>query len=61
MTNEAIQLHGHRGYTRELPVERYLRDVRGMALAGGTTEVLRNLIAEQVTGRRFEQRPRNSA
>ncbi|MDP9459133.1 MAG: acyl-CoA/acyl-ACP dehydrogenase [Actinomycetota bacterium] len=61
VTNEAIQLHGHRGYTRELPVERYFRDVRGMALAGGTSEVLRNLIAEQVTGRRFEQRPRASA
>ena len=57
VTNEAIQLHGHRGYTRDVPVERYFRDVRGMALAGGTSEVLRNLIAEQVTGRRFAQRP----
>lgn len=61
VTNEAIQIHGHRGYTREYPVERYFRDVRGMALAGGTTEVLRNLIAEQVTGRRLEQRPRQPA
>ncbi len=42
-------------------MERYFRDVRGMALAGGTSEVLRNLIAEQVTGRRFEQRSRTSA
>ncbi|MCZ2857846.1 acyl-CoA dehydrogenase family protein [Blastococcus sp. VKM Ac-2987] len=57
VTNEAIQLHGHRGYTRDAPVERYFRDVRGMALAGGTSEILRNLIAEQVTGRRFSQRP----
>ncbi|WNV76638.1 acyl-CoA dehydrogenase family protein [Geodermatophilus sp. DSM 44513] len=57
VTNEAIQLHGHRGYTRDVPVERYFRDVRGMALAGGTSEVLRNIIAEQVTGRRFAQRP----
>jgi alkylation response protein AidB-like acyl-CoA dehydrogenase len=61
VTNEAIQLHGHRGYTRELPVERYFRDVRGMALAGGTSEVLRNIIAEHVAGRRFEQRPRAGA
>ncbi|MGY2082778.1 acyl-CoA dehydrogenase family protein [Blastococcus sp. SYSU DS0539] len=57
VTNEAIQLHGHRGYTRDAPVERYFRDVRGMALAGGTSEILRNLIAEQVAGRRFAQRP----
>lgn len=61
VTNEAIQIHGHRGYTREYPLERYFRDVRGMALAGGTTEVLRNLVAEHVTGRRFEQRPRESS
>jgi alkylation response protein AidB-like acyl-CoA dehydrogenase len=58
VTNEAIQLHGHRGYTRDAPVERYFRDVRGMALAGGTSEVLRTVIAEHVAGRRFEQRPR---
>lgn len=61
VTNEAIQIHGHRGYTREYPLERYFRDVRGMALAGGTTEVLRNVIAEHVAGRRFEQRPPASA
>jgi alkylation response protein AidB-like acyl-CoA dehydrogenase len=58
VTNEAIQLHGHRGFTRDAPVERYFRDVRGMALGGGTSEILRNMIAEQVTGRRFAQRLR---
>ena len=61
VTDEAIQLHGPRGHTRELPVEHYVRDVQGVALAGGTTQVLRNLIAAQVTGRRFEQRCRNPA
>jgi alkylation response protein AidB-like acyl-CoA dehydrogenase len=52
VTNEAIQIHGHRGYTRVYPVERYFRDVRGMAVGGGTTEILRNMIADYVTGRR---------
>jgi alkylation response protein AidB-like acyl-CoA dehydrogenase len=56
VTNAAIQLHGHAGYTRARPVERYFRDVRGMALAGGTTEILRNLLAAGLTGRRFSQR-----
>jgi alkylation response protein AidB-like acyl-CoA dehydrogenase len=56
VTNEAIQVHGHLGYTRDVPVERYFRDVRGMALGGGTTEILRNLIAEQVVGRRLGMR-----
>jgi len=54
--DEAIQIHGHGGYTRELAVERYYRDVRGMALGGGTTEVMRNVLAGEVIGRRFSQR-----
>ncbi len=56
VTNEAIQVNGHQGYVRARPLERYFRDVRGMALGGGTSEILRNMIAEQVTGRRFNQR-----
>ncbi len=55
VTNEAIQVHGHQGYIRARPLERYFRDVRGMALGGGTSEILRNMIAEQVVGRRFHQ------
>ncbi|MGE4428445.1 MAG: acyl-CoA dehydrogenase family protein [Solirubrobacteraceae bacterium] len=53
---EAIQIHGHSGYTRELPLERYYRDVRGMSLAGGTSEVMRNVLAGEVIGRRYRQR-----
>lgn len=56
VTNEALQLHGHLGYTRARPVERYVRDVRGMAIGGGTTEILRNLIARSVTGVAVSQR-----
>lgn len=56
VTNEAIQVHGHRGYLRSYPVERYFRDVRGLALGGGTAEMLRNLLAAEVTGMRFSQR-----
>lgn len=54
--NEAIQVHGHKGYLRRFPVERYFRDVRGMGIGGGTTEVLRNMLAGEVTGRRVSQR-----
>ena len=56
VTNQAIQIHGHAGYTRARPLERYFRDVRGMALAGGTTEILRNILAAGLTGRRLSQR-----
>lgn len=56
VTNDALQLHGHLGYTRARPLERYVRDVRGMAVGGGTTEILRNLIARSVTGVAVSQR-----
>lgn len=54
--DEAVQLHGHAGYCRDLPIERYYRDVRGMGLGGGTTEIMRNVLAGEVIGRRFSQR-----
>src|SRR5437588_1886629 len=54
--NSAIQLHGHHGYTVEAAVERHWRDVRGMALGGGTPEILRNTIASLAFGRSFSQR-----
>ena len=54
--DEAIQLHGHAGYCRDLPLEHYYRDARGMALGGGTTEIMRNVLAGEVIGRRFSQR-----
>lgn len=54
--NEGIQLLGHKGYLRRFPMERYFRDVRGLAIGGGTTEVLRNMIASEVTGVRLSQR-----
>lgn len=53
---EAIQIHGHPGYTRALPLERYYREVRGSWLGGGTIETNRNMVAAEVIGRRFSQR-----
>jgi len=56
VTNEALQIHGHYGYTRDFPLERMVRDSRGFALGGGTVEILRNTIASIVYGRSFNQR-----
>ncbi len=56
VTSEAIQLCGHFGYTREAPLERLYRDSRSYAIFGGSTEMLRNLIASNVYGRSFNQR-----
>jgi butyryl-CoA dehydrogenase len=56
VTNEALQIHGHRGYTRLYPLERMYRDARGYAVGGGTTEILRNTLAAIELGRTFDQR-----
>ncbi|WP_144734814.1 acyl-CoA dehydrogenase family protein [Extensimonas perlucida] len=56
VTNEALQIHGHYGFTRDFPLERMVRDSRGFALGGGTVEILRNTIASIVYGRSFNQR-----
>ncbi len=45
---EAVQIHGGYGYTREFPVERYLRDVRVTRIYEGASEVQRIVIARNV-------------
>lgn len=45
VVNDALQLFGAYGYTREAGIERKLRDARGLAIAGGTPQVLRNTLA----------------
>lgn len=53
---EAIQIHGHLGFTQDRPVERFYREVRGSWIGGGTLETNRNVLAAEVIGRRFSQR-----
>lgn len=41
--DQAVQLHGGMGYMREAEVERQFRDMRILAIGGGTTEILTGL------------------
>ena len=43
---EAVQLHGARGYTRELGLERELRDAVGSRIFSGTSAIQRRIIAQ---------------
>ncbi|MDW7728807.1 MAG: acyl-CoA dehydrogenase [Bacillota bacterium] len=45
---EAIQIFGGYGYTKEYPVERYLRDAKLMEIGEGTSEIQRLVIARQL-------------
>ena len=46
VTTDVVQLYGGHGYMREHPVERFMRDARVFGIGGGTTHVLKNLIAQ---------------
>ena len=46
--DEAIQLLGGYGYSREYPVERMYRDIRGLCIGAGTIEIQRNYVGAQV-------------
>ena len=44
MAKLAIQAHGGYGYSDEYPVEHYLRDVMGLVLYEGTSQVQKLII-----------------
>jgi alkylation response protein AidB-like acyl-CoA dehydrogenase len=54
--NEAMQAMGALGYSTETLVEYCMRRTRGWMIAGGSVEVMKNRIAEEIFGRRFSQR-----
>lgn len=55
VTNDALQLFGAMGYSRNLPMERMCRDARMFTIGGGTAQVLRNLVASKVLNRKLPQ------
>jgi len=48
VTNDALQVLGGIGYSKEYPVERYVRDARLMTIGGGTSEIMKYLIQREV-------------
>lgn len=56
VANEAVQVMGAMGYSTQSLVEYCLRRTRGWMIAGGSLEMLRNKIAENVFDRRFSQK-----
>jgi acyl-CoA dehydrogenase len=48
VTREAVQIFGGMGYMRESVVERLYRDAKLLSIGGGTTEIMKELIAKQI-------------
>ncbi len=49
--HQCLLLHGHYGYTDELPFEQRMRDVIGLEIGDGTAEVMKIVIARELMGR----------
>ncbi|MBU7018616.1 MAG: acyl-CoA dehydrogenase family protein [Theionarchaea archaeon] len=48
VANDALQIMGGNGYTRNYRVEQFLRDARLMMIGGGTAEILRFLVQREI-------------
>lgn len=46
--NEAVQIHGGYGFTKDYPVEKFYRDVKLMTIGEGTSEIQKLVIARQL-------------
>ncbi len=49
--DECLQLFGGYGYTTEYPISRFYTDARIQRIYGGTSEIMRELIARSILGR----------
>jgi alkylation response protein AidB-like acyl-CoA dehydrogenase len=51
VTTDAVQILGGYGYTREFPVERFMRDAKITQIYEGTNQIQRKVIAEHLLGK----------
>ena len=55
VTNDALQMYGAMGYSRNLALERKVRDARMFPIAGGTAQILRTQVAGEILGIKMPQ------
>ena len=48
VTGKALQIHGGYGYTKDYPVERYYRDARVFTIYGGSSEIQKVVISNNI-------------
>ncbi|WP_323172214.1 acyl-CoA dehydrogenase family protein [Natrialba sp. PRR66] len=51
VANEAVQVHGGYGYTKDFDVERYYRDAKITTIYEGTSEIQKKIIARELKSR----------
>ena len=48
VSNEAVQIHGGYGYTKDYPVEKFYRDSKLCTIGEGTTEIQKLVISRSI-------------
>lgn len=48
VSTEAVQIHGSRGYSKDYPVERFMREAKGTQIYEGTNEINRDIISKKL-------------
>ena len=61
VADNAVQVHGSMGYSRESDVERMYRDARVLSIYEGTSEIQRLIIARDLLGRTDKARTEKTA
>ena len=51
VADSALQIHGGYGYMMEYPVQRFWRDIHLSRIEGGTDEIMKEIIANEVLGK----------
>lgn len=51
--HSCLLLHGHYGYTQDLPFEQRLRDVLGLEIGDGTAQIQKIVVARELMGREY--------
>ena len=55
VTNDALQMFGARGYSRNYPMERLARDARMFTIGGGPAQILRTVVASRILEMKLPQ------
>ncbi|HAA93734.1 MAG: acyl-CoA dehydrogenase [Rhodospirillaceae bacterium] len=55
VTNDALQVFGAAGYSRNNPMERIARDARMFTIGGGTAQILRTVVASRILKTKLPQ------
>ena len=48
IANDAVQIHGGYGYTKDFPVEKFYRDAKLCTIGEGTTEIQKVVISRNI-------------